>query len=148
MTLVCAVAVQAPALPGWLLLSGHSPVELIRAAADKYDLPPALLKSIVAVESGFDAEAISPAGAVGLMQVMPATARSYGLDPEIPAENVEAGAKFLSELLRRYQGYPDATSRAVAAYHAGPAAVDEWGRVPDFPSTQQFVAKVLKLYRR
>lgn len=125
------------------------PKALIEAAARKYGLPPELLHSVAAVESGYDPKAVSPKGAVGVMQLMPATAERLEADPADPAQNVDAGARHLRGLLERYDY---GLYRALAAYNAGEGAVDRYGWIPPYPETQRYVARVaeryLKLSRR
>ena len=122
----------------------RSPRELVEAAAKKQGLPPSVVHSVVAAESGYKADAVSPKGAIGLMQLMPATAEAYRADPHDPAQNVEAGAAYLRELLVKYNG--DA-QRALAAYNAGPGAVDKYNGVPPYPETQTYVERVLRKYK-
>lgn len=114
--------------------------ELVDRAAEKYGLPPALLSSVVKAESGFRAEAVSVKGAVGLMQLMPGTAAELNADPSDPEQNVEAGARYLRDLLVKY-GY--SSHRALAAYNAGPGAVDKYNGVPPYRETQQYVDRVV-----
>jgi len=121
-----------------------NPRELVEAAAIRNGLPPKFVHSVVAAESGYKPDAISPKGAIGLMQLMPATAQSYGADPHDPAQNVEAGAAYLRELLIKYDG--DAR-RALAAYNAGPGAVDRYNGVPPYAETQTYVERVLRKYK-
>lgn len=120
--------------------------ELIDRAAQAAQLEGALLRAVIAVESAFDPLAISPKGAGGLMQLMPATARRYGVvDTFDPAQNVRGGARYLKDLLRMFGG--DLTL-ALAAYNAGEASVVRHGNaIPPFRETQQYVPKVLALYR-
>jgi soluble lytic murein transglycosylase-like protein len=118
---------------------------IIDAAARQNRLDPALLDSVIRQESGFRADVVSGAGAVGLMQLMPATARELGVsDPFDPAQNVEGGAKYLRSLLDRYDGRLDL---ALAAYNAGPAAVDHFGGVPPYRETQEYVSSIMAGYR-
>ena len=119
--------------------------ELVDRAARKNGLPPAFVHSVVAAESAYRPDAVSPKGAVGLMQLMPATARAYNADPRDPAQNVEAGAAYLRELLVKYDG--DA-NRALAAYNAGPGAVAKYNGVPPYAETQNYVQKVLTQYKK
>jgi soluble lytic murein transglycosylase-like protein len=112
----------------------------IDAAAAKYGIDPALLKGLIKQESGFDAAARSAAGATGLTQLMPATAAALGVDPTIPAQAIDGGARYLKQQLDRFGG--DA-SKALAAYNAGPGAVAKYGGVPPYAETQNYVTSVL-----
>jgi soluble lytic murein transglycosylase-like protein len=89
---------------------------LILAAAEKHRVPAAFIKSIVAVESNFDCDALSPKGAVGLMQLMPATARKYGADPKDPEQNIDAGTRYLRTLMTKYEKHRNSLTRVIAAY--------------------------------
>lgn len=115
--------------------------ELVDAAARKHGLPEKFVRSVAAAESGYRSAAVSPKGAVGLMQLMPATARRFGADPNDPSQNADAGAEYLRELLLKYHYDP---TRALAAYNAGPGAVDKYNGVPPYPETQAYVNKVLR----
>jgi soluble lytic murein transglycosylase-like protein len=117
---------------------------LLRAAIEE-GLEPDFVRSVARVESGLHQEAVSPKGAVGVMQLMPATAAGLGVDPKLTDQNALGGAKFLRELLLRYGGD---SARALAAYNAGPGAVDKFGGVPPFFETRQYVIKVLQEYAR
>jgi soluble lytic murein transglycosylase-like protein len=123
----------------------RTPREMVEAAAKKSGLPPNFVHSVVSAESGYQANALSPKGAIGLMQLMPATAQAYGADPHDPAQNVEAGAAYLRELLIKYDGDP---RRALAAYNAGPGAVDKYNGVPPYAETQTYVERVLRKYKK
>jgi soluble lytic murein transglycosylase-like protein len=120
--------------------------DMFTAAAEKLGLPVALVRSIVKAESNFQPNAISPKGAIGLMQLMPETARELGVDPHVPEQNVEAGTRYLRDLLVKYEGSPDQVARAIAAYNAGPAAVDKYKGVPPYLETQAYVRRVLQEY--
>jgi soluble lytic murein transglycosylase-like protein len=117
--------------------------ELVDAAAANNGLPPKFVHSVVAAESAYKVDALSPKGAIGLMQLMPGTAQTYGADPHDPAQNVEAGAAYLRELLIKYNG--DA-NKALAAYNAGPGAVDKYQGVPPYAETRTYVERVLRKY--
>ena len=114
---------------------------LIQSAAAKYSLDPALLTAVIQQESGGNPAAVSAAGAQGLMQLMPRTAASLGVtDPFDPSQNVDAGARYLRQLLDQFGGN---TTLALAAYNAGPGTVTQYGGVPPFAETQNYVSSVL-----
>ncbi len=120
--------------------------EAVERTAPRHGLDPLLVRAVIRVESAENPRAVSPKGAVGLMQLMPQTARELGvLDPYHPRDNVQGGMAYLARLLDRYDGN---LALALAAYNAGPAAVDRYGGVPPYPETQRFVDRVLGLYRR
>jgi soluble lytic murein transglycosylase-like protein len=125
-----------------------TPQELVTQAALHAGLPPAIVHSIARAESGYREDAISPKGAIGLMQLMPKTAAELDADPHDPAQNAEAGARYLRELLLKYENDPHQVSKAVAAYNAGPAAVDKYHGIPPYPETIQYVNRVLKQYEK
>lgn len=119
---------------------------LIAEAAAQYRLDGLLLAAVVEAESGYDPRAVSPRGARGLMQLMPATAAHYGAaEPADPRANVRAGARYLRDLLRRFD---DDLELALAAYNAGPANVTRYGGVPPFRETTRYVDRVLRIYLR
>jgi soluble lytic murein transglycosylase-like protein len=114
---------------------------LIEAAAARNGVDPAVLHGLIQQESDFDPSSTSSAGAEGLTQLMPSTASSLGVsDPLDPAQSIEGGARYLGEMLRRFGGNVEA---ALAAYNAGPGAVQQYGGVPPYAETQQYVSKVL-----
>jgi soluble lytic murein transglycosylase-like protein len=142
-----AVPTPANALPGAAVASasadaGATPFAAqIEAAAARYGIDPALLTGLIRAESNFDPDAGSPAGAQGLTQLMPETARSLGVtDPTDPAQSIDGGARFLSEQLKAFGGDPEL---ALAAYNAGPGAVQQYGGVPPYAETQAYVKRVL-----
>jgi len=140
---IALFAATAPAIPRAAAMQAVMP--LVAGAAADLNLDPALLLAVIHVESGFNPAALSPKGAVGLMQLMPATAGRYGsTDPRDPAFNVRAGAAHLQYLLDRYGDMP----LALAAYNAGEGAVERHGmRVPPYAETQAYVPRVMALYR-
>ena len=125
-----------------------TPRELITQAAMHAGLPPAIVHSVARAESGYRQDAVSPKGAIGLMQLLPGTAAALHADPLNPEQNADAGAKYLRELLRKYENDPHQVSKAVAAYNAGPAAVDKYDGIPPYAETIQYVNRVLKQYEK
>lgn len=115
----------------------------IDEAARLQALDPALLHAVARQESGYRVRAVSPAGAIGVMQLMPATARALGVDPWDARQNVHGGAAYLRAMLDRFGGV---LPLALAAYNAGPAAVDRYRDVPPFPETQTYVRAVSARY--
>jgi len=118
-----------------------TPLELADAAADRYGLPRGLVRSVMAAESGFQPLAISPKGAIGLMQLMPGTAQVLGADPHDAAQNVDAGARYLRDLLEKYNY---GLRHALAAYNAGPGAVDKYNGVPPYRETINYISRIEK----
>jgi hypothetical protein len=116
-----------------------SPGDLADAAADKYGLPRQLVRSVMAAESAFNPQAVSPKGAVGLMQLMPSTAQALSADPYDPAQNVDAGARYLRDLLLQYN-YK--LWHALAAYNAGPEAVAKYHGVPPYAETIGYINRI------
>lgn len=118
---------------------------LIARVAEEQGVDPALVKAVMAAESNFESDAVSRAGAQGLMQLMPATAAELGVRaPFEPTQNVRGGVQYLKSLLERY----DALEPALAAYNAGPETVDRHQGVPPYPETRAYVARVLRYYSR
>jgi hypothetical protein len=119
---------------------------IVRDAAARHQVDPALVKAVISTESGWNSRAISRKGAVGLMQLIPGTAQRFGVgNPFDPAQNVEGGTSYLKSLLDRYNG--DLT-KTLAAYNAGEHAVDLSRGVPAYPETQRYVQKVTDAYFR
>ena len=122
-----------------------SPPELIERAARRHGLPAAFLHSVAQAESAYRQEAVSPKGAIGIMQLMPSTAAELGADPRDAAQNVDAGARHLADLLNKYHG---SSAMALAAYNAGAGAVTKYGGVPPYSETRMYVRKVIENYQR
>lgn len=114
---------------------------LVRRAASQLDVEPELIHAVIRQESGYDPYAVSHKGAKGLMQLMPATAKRFGVkDVFDPAENVQGGVKYLRQLLDRYDGD---RRLALAAYNAGEGAVDRFGGIPPYRETQDYVERIV-----
>lgn len=116
---------------------------LLQDAAVRTGLPPALVESVARVESNLRPEAVSAKGALGVMQLMPATAKAMAADPKDTAQNIDAGARLLRELLLRYDGD---VVKALSAYNAGQGAVDRYHGMPPYAETQDYVDKVIRTY--
>ena len=118
--------------------------KLIQREAKEKGLDPKLVDAVIRVESNYDSRALSSSGAVGLMQLMPDTARLYGVcDPWDIKQNVKAGTAYLRDLLFHFDGDVE---KAVAAYNAGPRAVHEYGGIPPFYETRRYVDKIMAIY--
>jgi soluble lytic murein transglycosylase-like protein len=137
----------APSVPR-PALQVPSTEELIADAAKRNGLPIEFVKSVVAAESAFRADAVSPKGAIGLMQLMPATAREYGAEASDPRQNIEAGTQYLRDLLLKYQHDDHQVLLALAAYNAGPGAVDRYHGVPPYRETIEYITRVLRKYAK
>lgn len=119
---------------------------LITSAAQAHQLDSALIRAVIHAESAFNPNAVSPRGASGLMQLMPATAELYAVSqPFEPAANIMAGSQYLASLLAQFDGEVTLT---LAAYNAGPAAVRRYGGIPPFAETQLYVSRVQQLWQR
>jgi hypothetical protein len=125
-------------------LDGTPYAEIIAAASEAHGVDPLLVKALIQVESGYRAKARSPKGAVGLMQIMPSTAREYKVrNPFDPKANIEAGVKHLKTLLDRFGS--ERTELALAAYNAGPGAVEKFNGIPPYRETRNYVSRILAL---
>ena len=147
---------NAPTTPNYRVFIRHDPNRRLSAystnkfdshisqAARKNDLSFALVKAIIKVESDFNPNAVSRAGAKGLMQIMPQNYKSLGLkDPFDPEANIMAGSRYFRRLLNRFDGEITLT---LAAYNAGPGIVDRYKSIPPYPETQDYVQKVMKYF--
>ena len=118
----------------------------IQTYAEAYQVDPKLVKAIIAVESCFDRRAISTVGAQGLMQLMPATAKQLRVQNSFNAnDNIRGGTRYFSQMLSRFN---DNAELALAAYNAGPLAVEKYGGIPPYAETQNYVKKVMKSYTK
>jgi soluble lytic murein transglycosylase-like protein len=117
---------------------------MIARHADTHQVDPRLIQAVMQVESGYNAQAVSRVGAIGLMQLMPETARNLAVsDPYDPDQNVRGGTTYLRRMLDRFQG---SLELAVAAYNAGPEAVERYRGIPPYAETRDYVRRVLALY--
>ena len=142
---VQAVKVIAPATAD---SSKLTPQEILERAAVKAGLPPEIVHSVAKAESGYKINAVSPKGAIGLMQLMPGTAATLKADPNDPMQNAEAGAEYLAQLLEKYKDDPHQVTKALAAYNAGPGAVDKYHGVPPYRETVNYVNRVVSDYNK
>lgn len=153
-TVVQAVATPVP-LPtpaGWVMVSTEFRLapsaydHLIDEAAERYKLDPALIRAVITVESAFDPNAVSQAGAQGLMQLMPELAEELGVrDSFDPRENIMAGSKYLGYLMDVHKGNE---ALALASYNAGPTTVDRYHGVPPFEETRRYVKSIQAILKR
>jgi soluble lytic murein transglycosylase-like protein len=137
-------AAPAPVSPP-TQVAAKSAKELVEEAALHAGLPPAIVHSVARAESGYRQDAISPKGAIGLMQLMPGTAAELQANPHDPEENTKAGAMYLRQLLLKYNGD---VVKALAAYNAGPGAVDKYRGVPPYRETRSYVNRVISNYKK
>ncbi len=135
----------APAPVAEVKTPPRDPRTILRDAAGKYALPPAFVESVAKVESALKTNAISPKGAIGVMQLMPGTAKALAADPNDPEQNIDAGTRLLRQLLIKYNGD---VAKALAAYNAGSGAVDKYDGVPPYQETQDYVGKVIQNYKQ
>ena len=143
---VAPATVKAAPTPVVQIKAEAAKGDLFADSAKRHHLPEALVRSIVKAESNGNQKAVSPKGAIGLMQLMPGTSRDLGADPTIAEQNVDAGTRYLKTLLAKYENNDDQVARAVAAYNAGPAAVDKYKGIPPYRETQNYVRRVLTTY--
>lgn len=120
---------------------------LIGPNAGKHNLRPELIQAVMEVESGYQVGARSRVGAIGLMQLMPQTAKHLKVNAHEPGENVEGGARLLDYLMKKYESRKNGLALALAAYNAGDGAVDRFGGIPPYKETRQYVVKVMKRFR-
>lgn len=125
--------------------ASSSPDKLLADAAQAYGVDAAFVRSVAQIESGLRQGAISPKGAIGLMQLMPATAAGLQVDPKEASANASGGARYLRELLLRYHGD---SVLALAAYNAGPGAVQKFNGAPPYEETRRYIVRVLAEYKR
>jgi len=118
---------------------------LVHEAAVRNSLPPAFVASVAKAESAMKQNAVSPKGAIGVMQLMPATAKALAADPHDTEQNIDAGTRLLKELLVKYDGD---VVKALAAYNAGPGAVARYNGLPPYRETQDYVNKVIRDYQK
>ncbi len=137
-----AIAAAVPAPPA---LKSTDTKTLVREAAVRNSLPPAFVASVAKAESAMNQKAVSPKGAIGVMQLMPSTAKSLDADPHDTEQNIDAGTRLLKELLIKYDGD---VVKALAAYNAGPGAVAKYNGLPPYRETQDYVNKVIRDYQK
>lgn len=143
---VNALVAPVPSVASLPVAAEYPYRHLVRAAAERHGLPEALLQGLIQVESNFNPRAVSPKGARGLMQLMPATARRMGVrDVFDPAANIDGGARYFKELL---VAFGDDVSLAIAAYNAGPGAVRRFRGIPRYAETIAYVPRVLRAAAR
>jgi soluble lytic murein transglycosylase-like protein len=135
--------VPVPTVAAPVAAQPKDPKGLVRGAALRSGLPPAFVESVARTESAMNQHAVSPKGALGVMQLMPETARKLGADPTDLEQNIDAGTRLLRDLLVRYNGD---VVKALAAYNAGEGAVDRYNGLPPYPETQNYVNKVIHGY--
>jgi soluble lytic murein transglycosylase-like protein len=122
---------------------------IVKRVALKYGIDPELVHTIIRAESNYDAFAISSAGAMGLMQLMPATAAQYGVGNIFdPAQNIEGGVRYLKDLVKLYQGQKQQTQLVLAAYNAGQEAVRKYKGIPPYSETRTYIAGIIRTYKK
>ncbi|MCC6539142.1 MAG: lytic transglycosylase domain-containing protein [Bryobacterales bacterium] len=138
--------VSAPPPPPKFSKDRHPTRKMIDEAAWRHGLPPAIVHAVAQAESAYNQKAISPVGAIGVMQLMPYTAAELGANPRNEAENIDAGTRYLRSMLVKFQHHPDQVALAIAAYNAGPGAVDRYRGVPPYSETRTYVKRVIGKY--
>jgi len=142
---------DTPTAPDYTVVIRESPPilpwrDVAEREAERYGLDPRLVRAVIYVESGEDPRAVSPKGAQGLMQLMPGTAEELGVGNAFrPRENIQGGVGYLASLLQQFDGKLEL---ALAAYNAGPGAVQKYGGIPPYAETKAYVRKVMEIYRR
>lgn len=143
------IKVMWPIRPGFEEVPHETPVEnqpieaMVKDTAERYGLDPQFVHAVILAESNYDPTAVSPKGAIGLMQLMPATAERFGVDPWTPEQNIDGGVRYLKWLLEEFGSMP----LALAAYNAGEGAVMRYGnQIPPYEETRNYVDKVMRFY--
>ncbi len=139
------VPANIAAAPEAAIPAQADPRTMVREAAVRSGLPPEFVESVALVESGFRPDAVSPKGALGVMQLMPGTAKTLGADPYNTAQNIDAGARLLRDLLLKYDGD---VVKALSAYNAGEGAVARYQGMPPYNETRWYVKKVIDAYQK
>jgi soluble lytic murein transglycosylase-like protein len=121
---------------------------LIGPSAGKHNLRPELIQAVMEIESGYQVNARSRVGAIGLMQLMPQTAKGLNVNAHDPEQNVDGGAKLLDMLVKKYENRRNGLALALAAYNAGSGAVDRFGGIPPYRETREYVVKVIRRFRQ
>lgn len=133
-----------PSIPGIIPSAAESTENMLESTALKYGVNPKLVKAIAITESNLNQDAISRTGAIGVMQLMPETAASLGVDPYDREQNIEGGTRYIRQMLDKFGGN---VVKAIAAYNAGPEAVKKYGGIPPYSETQNYVGRVLNIAR-
>lgn len=134
--------------PALTAASAQAYARSVMADAWRMHIDPKFIMSIVTVESGWNAHAVSRVGAQGLGQLMPGTAARLGVNPHNPADNLRGTSAYLAALMQRFAGKPNALSLAIAGYNAGPRAVERYHGIPPYAETQHYVVKVLHVWKQ
>jgi soluble lytic murein transglycosylase-like protein len=122
---------------------------IVKKVAGKHGIDPELVHIVIRAESNYDPFAISSAGAMGMMQLMPDTARQYGVNNVFDAaQNIEGGVRYLKDLVRLYKDQKDQTRLVLAAYNAGQEAVRKYQGVPPYPETRSYIAGIMRTYKK